>query len=98
LRFYRHYLLLTFPFTALWAARLALPAGGDEVTLARGRRVLLLLCAVNALLTLQYLVYVHDHGGVPNGDYGPSYAAQVREGRVTELPLTFKMFNLLGFP
>src|SRR5207244_13172206 len=77
LPFYRHYLLVAFPFPALWAARLALSDGADEPSRGRGRRMLLAMVAAEALVTAAFLAFVHAHGGTPHGDIGSSYAEQV---------------------
>jgi len=78
-RFYRHYMLITFPLTALWVARLALPEGTVGRGLVIGRRLLLGLCIVNALCSATLLSYLHSEGGAAGGSFGPSYEAQVRE-------------------
>jgi hypothetical protein len=78
-RFYRHYLLVTFPLMAVWLARLALPEGSAGRGLALGRRLLLGLCVVNALSTTVTLCYLHERGGAPLGAFGPTYERQVRE-------------------
>src|SRR4029078_12654823 len=72
LPFYRHYLLVAFPFPALWAARLALREVATDAVTTRGRRVLLSLVIVEALVTAAFLSYVHTHGGTPHGEFGRS--------------------------
>jgi hypothetical protein len=86
LPFYRHYLLVAFPMTALWAARLALPDATDEPCRVRGQRVLLALVVAEALVTAAFLAYVHSHGGTPHGEFGRSYAGQVTAGTVPAVP------------
>jgi hypothetical protein len=88
-RFYRHYLLVTFPLMALWLARLALPELAGGRVLAWGRRLLVGLCVVNALSCALTLSYLHTHGGAPNGGFGLSYEGKVREGgqRPPSIPL-----------
>ncbi len=78
-RFYRHYLIVTFPLMALWLARLALPDGGTDRQRVLGRRLLAGVCAVNAMNCVLMLTYLHAAGGAPHGPFGPSYEAQVRE-------------------
>src|SRR5262249_50273251 len=55
LPFYRHYLLVAFPFTAMWAVRLALPDVANDHVRIRGRRVLLTLAVAEALITAAFL-------------------------------------------
>jgi hypothetical protein len=86
LPFYRHYLLVAFPFPALWAARLALHDAADERARSRGRRALLTLVAAEAMVTAAFLSYVHTHGGTPHGEFGRSYADQVAAGLVLRAP------------
>jgi hypothetical protein len=81
-RFYRHYLIVTFPLMALWLARLTLPDGGTDRERILGRRLLVGLCAVNALNCVLMLSYLHVEGGAPHGPFGPSYEAQVRDSGV----------------
>jgi hypothetical protein len=79
-RFYRHYLIVTFPLMALWLARLTLPDGSTDRQRVLGRRLLAGVCAVNALNCVLMLTYLHAEGGAPNGPFGVSYDAQVRDG------------------
>jgi hypothetical protein len=78
-RFYRHYLIVTFPLMALWLTRLTLPDGGTDGEKALGRRLLAGLCAVNALSCVLMLSHLHAEGGAPNGPFGRSYESLVRE-------------------
>jgi hypothetical protein len=86
LPFYRHYLLVAFPFPALWASRLALPDAADEHAGMRGRRLLLAMVVAEALVTAAFLTHIHTHGGTPHGEFGRSYAGQVAAGEVVTLP------------
>jgi hypothetical protein len=73
---YRHYLLVAFVLPFLWLASLAL------VSPRSGRGLLAALCIAQTLLGVQFLAYIHDHHGAPEGDYGLSYDAQpTRAGR-----------------
>lgn len=90
-RFYRHYLLVTFPLMALWLARLALPAGLKGLELARSRWLLSRLCVVNALCTILLLCYLHAQGGAPLGLFGPSYGEQVRQTGQRPPPVTLSI-------
>jgi 4-amino-4-deoxy-L-arabinose transferase-like glycosyltransferase len=78
-RFYRHYMLITFPLMALWLARLAVPDSVAVWGRVYGRRLLLGLCLVNALSSALLLSYLHAKGGAPQGDFGIAYDAQARE-------------------
>ena len=77
---YRHYLLVAFalPFVALALAGIS--AGRT------GRALLGGLCLGQAVLSLALLVYVHDHHGVPEGDYGIAYGAQTPATRPVIAP------------
>jgi hypothetical protein len=50
------------------------------------RAAVLALCALQATLTACFLLYVHDHGGAPDADYGKTYRAQTAEERSLALP------------
>ena len=69
---FRHYVLVAFPLPFLiWTlAALMRPR--------RGRLFLICLVAVEAVMTLLVLGYVHANDGVAGGDYGVSYEAQQR--------------------
>ncbi|BDG10408.1 hypothetical protein [Anaeromyxobacter paludicola] len=71
IKFRPHYLLVAFPLTYLWFARLALWH-------ALGRRLLVATCALYLALSGAFLFYVHTHGGAPGGEYGRSWSAQQR--------------------
>lgn len=67
---YRHYLIVTFAFEWLLVAHLALRH-------ARWPRWLLGSLLVSQLgLSTSFLVYIHEHGGAPHGDYGFAYRVQ----------------------
>jgi hypothetical protein len=75
---HRHYMIITFPLTFLWAARMAL--GGRASAPAersRGRVALVTLCVAQALISASFLGYVHSHPQYL-GEYGTPYAAQPR--------------------
>jgi hypothetical protein len=86
LRFYRHYLLLAFPFTLLWLARLALPLAATLRQKRQGRAALLAICTASALITAATLWWVHDNGGSERGGYGWSYARKVEMGQMPAVP------------
>ena len=69
--FARHYLLIAFPLTAYWLARLALryaPRFADALLLAT--------VAAHLILSVEFLVYIHENGGAPRGEYGTAYQKQ----------------------
>jgi hypothetical protein len=69
----RQYMIILFPLQFVWLARLALGPQGARL----GRVVLATLLICQALLSLQFLGYVHTRTWI-NGDYGPPYGAQQR--------------------
>jgi hypothetical protein len=71
---HRHYMLVLFPLSLVWLARLAL---ADPSALAAGRRCLAALVVLQALISLQFLTYIHQHGPI-QGDFGTPYASQVQ--------------------
>jgi hypothetical protein len=77
LSFYRHYLLVAFPLLFVWLARLALGDAASRTEASKlGRALLVALCLTQALLTVQFLSYVHVRQGALRGDYGIPYGAQ----------------------
>ncbi len=67
---YRHYLIITFPFESLWLA---------QITLRNSKKpkvILSLLWIFQLLITSSFLVYIHENGGAPGGDYGVGYQFQ----------------------
>lgn len=77
---HRHYMIILFPLPFLWLARLAL---NDAVRPRLGRGLLTALVLVQAALSIQFLCYVHDKQQI-NGDFGPTYAFQVRAAEFEE--------------
>jgi hypothetical protein len=76
LSMHRHYTLLLFPLPLVWLARLGLERGEREAPGRRGGRALLaVLVVVQAILSFQFLAYVHTHDRI-EGDYGRPYRAQ----------------------
>jgi len=74
---HRHYMIVTFPLMFVWVARLALSRDG----LRLGRRLLLVSCLAQGLISAAFLVWVHDHRGPIHGDYGPPLSTQRDAGR-----------------
>lgn len=69
---YQHYLICTFPFAFVFIAQLLHPY----------KRMMYATVVAQLILTTIFLWYVHRNGGAPNGDYGPSYAAQAANTEV----------------
>ena len=72
---HRHYLLIAFPLSYLWLARLGLVGTGS---LKVGRALLVSLCVAELLLAISFLGYIHVNGGARAGDYGVAYRMQER--------------------
>jgi hypothetical protein len=74
---HRHYMVILFPLEFLWLARQALvvaPGGAERgESSSMGRGVLAALVVVQLLITVNFLVYIHQTGGSRNGDYGIAY-------------------------
>jgi hypothetical protein len=66
--FYHYYFVLC-PFLFVGLAALMLP----------WRRVLFGVILAQALVSVEFLHYIHDRGGAPQGDYGIPYSRQVAE-------------------
>ncbi len=77
---HRHYMIILFPLPFLWLARLALGSGSR---LSFGRGLLTALVLVQACLSLQFLTYIHHQQQI-RGDFGPTYASQVRDTGMEE--------------
>ncbi|HWB59615.1 MAG TPA: hypothetical protein VG733_08985 [Chthoniobacteraceae bacterium] len=86
LRFERHYLIVAFPLVLLWAAKIALPADATDKRWSAGRRLLLALCVVNALVSFLFLDFIHTNGGAPQGDYGVPYGSSENAFRNAVIP------------
>lgn len=81
MKFYRHYLLVAFPFLYVWAAHIMLTCWSDSRKEKRLRRAgLALLCAAQLLITISFLGYIHVNGGAKQGDYWMTYQAQQNQG------------------
>jgi hypothetical protein len=73
----RHYLVVLFPLTFLWLARLALSRCRNAASdLRLGRLMLSCLCLLQALISATFLGYIHVNQRPIRGDYGTPYAAQ----------------------
>jgi hypothetical protein len=74
---HRHYLIILFPLTFVWLARLALVRSEQRVSgLHWGRGILLALCILQGCISATFLEYVHDNYRQIRGDYWIPYAAQ----------------------
>ncbi len=65
-----HYLIVTFPLIFIWLARTVLKGAGPFAVGIGGRRILATLCVLEFLLSLMFLVYIHQNHGAPGGDFG----------------------------
>ncbi len=63
---YAHYLICIFPFTYIWLSRLF----EKQIGLFKG----IVIC--QAVLSVLFLLYVHQNNGIRDGDYGITYKAQ----------------------
>jgi len=73
---YEHYLIVFGPMLHIAAAWL----------LFKRRVAVLLMCSLQAFLTVCFLLFVHEHGGAPEADYGKTYRAQTAEERALSAP------------
>src|SRR5262249_34722140 len=73
---HRHYMVVLFPLTLVWVARLAV--GESQTNRQRGRRLLFALLVLQALLSVHFLSYVHRRQHI-HGDFWKTYASQVQE-------------------
>lgn len=72
-----HYMVILFPLTFVWLARLALGHDGDtDGAVTLGRALLLILFILEGLLSVGFLYYIHVNQGAIHGDYGVAYGAQ----------------------
>jgi hypothetical protein len=86
---HRHYLIVAFPLTLVWLARVALCVPGQAGAVARpGRGLLLAVWLAQFLVSACFLQYVHEQGQAIRGDYGAPYSVWVKgPGRgVTDRP------------
>jgi len=67
IRVYAHYLVVLFPFLHLW---LAMKLYGQKGTL-------LTVTLAQVFISIVFLIYVHQNGGVPEGDYGTAFRRQI---------------------
>jgi hypothetical protein len=75
---YLHYFIVCFPLPALWLARIAQAGAGDDaVQRSVARRLLAVLVAAQAGVTLMLLSYIHQ-AQIIHGDYGTVFGAQVQ--------------------
>jgi hypothetical protein len=62
-----HYLVCAFPLSYIWLAQV----------LSTRKQLMTGVVLAQLVSTSMFLVYVHRHGGVKQGDYGPSYSSQM---------------------
>ncbi|MCX6292383.1 MAG: hypothetical protein NT126_11565 [Bacteroidetes bacterium] len=65
---YTHYLICAFPFSYIFLAKI----------LEHRKRLLHGVIIAQLMITMAFLVYVHNHNGIENGDYGKAYHTQVK--------------------
>ena len=65
-----HYMIIIYPLMFVWLARLALDRASTSGAVVRGRRCLATLCALEFVLSLMFLTYIHQNHGAPLGDFG----------------------------
>jgi hypothetical protein len=65
-----HYMIVVYPLIFVWLARLALNDTGRCATVMSGRQKLVILCVLEFLLSLMFLVFIHQNHGAPGGDFG----------------------------
>jgi hypothetical protein len=70
--FQNQYLLVVFPLQFVWLARGALRWG------RKGEIALLAIVIAQAVISADFLLFIHDHGGAPGADYGVAYSKQGR--------------------
>ncbi len=71
----RYYLNVTFPLESLWLACVVLHSSWSP---RLQRLILVSIWLAQLLVSVQFLRFVHDHQGAPDGDYGISYGQQHR--------------------
>lgn len=77
LRIYRYYLLAAFPVSFVWLALVALARTDSRLFVPTFGRIAMAVLSLASLVTsATFLLYIHVHGGAPQGDYGRSYAVQ----------------------
>ena len=67
IRVYPFYLIALFPFLHLWLA----------MKLYGQKRMLLAVTLAQLLISVVFLIHVHQNGGVPEGDYGIAFREQL---------------------
>jgi len=65
-----HYLVIAFPLIFVWLARTVLHDTALSVLAPGGRQKLALLWVVEFLLSLMFLLFIHQNHGAPGGDFG----------------------------
>ncbi|MCF8299119.1 MAG: hypothetical protein K9J13_16340 [Saprospiraceae bacterium] len=62
-----HYLIVAFPFSYIFIAKM----------LYNRKKLMLILIAAQLILTISFLVYIHINEGAPKGDYCKTYKSQI---------------------
>ena len=64
-----HYMIIVYPLIFVWLARLVLNDSGPSSMMTR-RRKLAMICVLEFMLSLMFLVFIHQNHGAPRGDFG----------------------------
>ncbi|MGD0712321.1 MAG: hypothetical protein ABR968_14190 [Bacteroidales bacterium] len=67
----QHYLICAFPFTYIFLAKI----------LQHHKRLMLAVIIAQMVITVCFLVYIHNNNGAIHGDYGKAYHAQTETGK-----------------
>lgn len=82
---HRHYMIVAFPLTFVWLARVALaPGEKSAVEMRRSRGLLTALCVLQLLVSSCFLNYIHANPHQIWGDYGIPYRAQTKAPIILE--------------
>jgi hypothetical protein len=71
----RHYLVIVFPLSLVWLARVVLPRTSASA-IRSARAILLAVCLLEGCITASFLGYVHTNQRAIQGDYWAPLAAQ----------------------
>jgi hypothetical protein len=63
---FQHYLIVAFPFSYLFLAKVLMPY----------KRLLIVVITAQLIITVSFLIFVHIHNGITNGDYGKTFKSQ----------------------
>lgn len=66
---YPHYLICAFPFSYIFLAKV----------LQERKKIMYGIITAQLIVTMAFLVYVHTHNGIKEGDYGVAYHEQLKK-------------------